>query len=154
MMPTPEQIARQQASVARLTALDEWTEEPFRTDQSNVEKADLDRAVKEAPQSVSEPQLVPAPIPVPENAVAAPEIAPAPASAAPVAAQQPEKPKMPWEIPNAAAAHPYNILFTEELFQKLTYVCTRTGHRSVREYVLRTLDRAARESLKQLGHEE
>lgn len=73
-------------------------------------------------------------------------------SAAPVANPKapPEPPKKPWETPSADAMHPYHLVCPERLFQKIDFVWKRKGHKSMREWVLQTLEAEANKALKAL----
>lgn len=63
----------------------------------------------------------------------------------------PTMPDKPWRAPGADKAHPYNIVCTEALFQKMDFVWKRNNNKSLREWVLKTLESEVNKALKELG---
>ncbi len=63
----------------------------------------------------------------------------------------PVMPDKPWKVPGADKAHPYNIVCTEALFQKMDFVWKRNNNKSLREWVLKTLESEANRALEALG---
>lgn len=123
MPPSPEALNDQQSAAARLLKLDKWTEEPLNP---------------------------------PPSGVAASIVLPLEASLAGSESVTKAKPalearKMPWELPGSDAPHPYHIVSSEGLFQKMDYVWKRNGSRSMRMWVLSVLEAEADRQLKQLG---
>lgn len=59
-------------------------------------------------------------------------------------------PGRPWETPGSDKAHPYHIVCSEALFQKMDFVWKRSGSKSMREWVLTILQREADEALRRL----
>ena len=69
-----------------------------------------------------------------------------------VAAQLPAPvPLKQWEGLNADAPHPYHLIMTERLFQKIDYVWKRKGYKSMKEWMLQTMEAEAGEQLKNMG---
>jgi len=63
----------------------------------------------------------------------------------------PKTPTRPWESPDAAKPHPYHVVCSEALFQKMDFVWKRNGNKSLREWVLHVLETQANTTLKELG---
>ena len=70
---------------------------------------------------------------------------------APAEKPAPEPPKKPWQAPSVDAVHPYHVILSERLYQKLDWVWKRKGYKSMRELVLATLDAEADKALKAMG---
>jgi len=69
-----------------------------------------------------------------------------------LAAPTPAKtPARPWEAADAAKSHPYHVVCSEALFQKMDFVWKRNGNKSLREWVLHTLETEVNQTLKDLG---
>lgn len=66
------------------------------------------------------------------------------------APEPPRVPLRPWEAPGADKAHPYHIVCSEALFQKMDFVWKRSGNKSLREWVLAALEREVDEALQLL----
>jgi hypothetical protein len=92
--------------------------------------------------------------PTNQQAVVPPPQAPAETDAtnrdAPAAA---ERPKRPWETPSSKETHPYHIILSESLYQKIDYVWKRNGDRSAKAFVLKALEDAANQALRDMGIE-
>ena len=63
----------------------------------------------------------------------------------------PEPIGKPWERPGSDASHPYHLVCSEGLFQKIDFVWKRNGNKSMREWVLATLEAEANAALKKMG---
>jgi hypothetical protein len=87
----------------------------------------------------------------PPTGLAATLVAPEPPAAPSKSKAVPVPPKKPWEQPGVEAPHPYHLICTERLFQKIDFVWKRLGNKSMREWVLTTLEGAADKELKQMG---
>jgi hypothetical protein len=57
----------------------------------------------------------------------------------------------PWMTLDAAKPHPYHVVCSEALFQKMDFVWKRNGNKSLREWVLNVLETEANNMLKELG---
>ena len=79
--------------------------------------------------------------------------APAAPAEATAPAPAPEPPKKPWQAPSPDQMHPYHVVMTERLYQKIDYAWKRGGYKSAKEFVLMSLEAAANEALKKLGEE-
>ncbi len=132
--PSTEALAEQQAAIARLLALNEWTEEPANPPPATDPQPEVlegpPRPAKRAGKGVAPPKPVEAPVAPPEP--------------------PPELPKKPWEIPSEDKTHPYHIIMSERLWQQLDYVWKRQGHLSLKELILKTLQERALQGLRDL----
>jgi len=163
-----QQLATVLAPADRLAALENWTEEP----------ADPPAAVAPPPaatQAPAAPEPEAAPV-RPQRAARPPAAAPAPAqkvasvvltstpdsvvvhSSAPVAAPvvpepppPPPVPKKPWEVPPPEQTHPYHVILSEQLFQKIDFVWKRKGYKSAKEFVVKAIGEHADQLLKEMG---
>ena len=70
---------------------------------------------------------------------------------APVQASKKEKAEKAWDGPAAMAPHPYHLVLNEGLFQKMDFVWKRAGHKSMREWAIKTLEHEANKALKGMG---
>ena len=131
MAPSMEALTEQQQAAARLLALDKWTEEPNNPPATGP-------AANIVPVVITEPA---APVP--------PVVIEQPAPARVIAPKQPAS--KPWEGGAAAAPHPYHTVMSEGLFQKIDFVWKRKGYKSMKEWVIETLEHEANKSLKGLG---
>lgn len=120
---TPPPVVGPKESIEALEKLDQWTEEPSNPPPSKPVEA------PKKPRKAPTPKEPPAKAPEPA----------------------PEPPKKPWEIPSVDATHPYHVILTERLYQKLDFVWKRGGYKSMRELVLFTLEAQADAKLKELG---
>lgn len=109
--------------VQRLAMLAEWSEEPANPPPSGpaVEKIAPAVAAEQAQQP------------------------------APVRAIKKEKAEKAWDGPAAMAPHPYHLVLNEGLFQKMDFVWKRAGHKSMREWAIKTLEHEANKALKGMG---
>lgn len=123
MPPSQASLLEQQEAANRLLKLEAWTEEP-----SNPPPSAL--AASTAP--------------------VAEEPAVEPVVQAPVVAVQPAKVLFPWEGDKSNLSHPYHVIFSERLFQKVDYLWKRNGYKSMREWVLLKLEAECDKELKAL----
>jgi hypothetical protein len=161
LAPTPEEMAERQEAARRLLALEEWSQEPLEPAPETVSGTLLVRPVTNSvPKSTEQPaveQIEEDPAPVVE-AVTSPALAEQVATPAVVAPPPkikakaaPEVAKKPWEIPDVTAVHPYYIICPERLFQKMDFLWKRDGSKSMKEWVIKTLEAEANKGLKALG---
>lgn len=61
-----------------------------------------------------------------------------------------EAPLKPWDV-SEKEMHPYHLIMSERLFQKIDFTWKRNGSRSMRAFVLETLEDAVDEYLKNIG---
>lgn len=125
-----QQILHEQQLAANkllnLSSLDGWTTEP-----NQPPAQALSSIADNASPAATEPSPVDPPKP-----------------AAPVVAAAPQR---PWQAAPAEAVHPYHVVLSERLFQKIDWSWKRLGYRSQREFVLQALEQAANKALKELG---
>lgn len=174
--------ATQQDAVARLQALDSWTEIPSNLPApaaavappaaaapvqpvlpqetpapvvvDPVENPEPARVVSETPAAapVAAPQAVETPV-QPDTPAESPEALAARFTPPPPPPPPAERPQRPWEIPGPKETHPYHTIMSERLFQKIDYAWKRSGNRSAKEFVLNALEKAADQALRDLGIE-
>lgn len=87
----------------------------------------------------------------PPTGLAATLVAPEQPVPTPIAPVKPKVPLKPWELPGGDAPHPYHVVCTEKMFQKMDFVWKRLGNKSMREWVLATLEAAADKEIKRMG---
>lgn len=125
MAPPPEGLIAQQAAV-----------------QQQLDKLE--------PWSVAPVPVIDPPEPAPAKLKPLPK-AKAPPKAAEPPAPAPEPPKQPWQSVAPEATHPYYVIISEALFQKLDFAWKRTGQASMKTLVIKTLTDRADAILKELG---
>jgi hypothetical protein len=175
--PATAVAATNQSALDRLKALDEWTEEPTTgmraaltgpAPVAPVAPVVAEPAAQAPAETVQVAQEVPPAAPQRPQEPLAAQVAPlAPEAAAEVATAvvdakaagmvpapaAAERAKRPWEVPSANETHPYHVVLTERLFQKMDFVWKRGDYRSAREFVLVALEKAADQALRDLGEE-
>jgi hypothetical protein len=67
--------------------------------------------------------------------------------------EEPEQPQKPWHAASADAVHPYHVILSERLYQKLDWVWKRKDFRSMRDLVMQTLEAEADKALKEMGEQ-
>ena len=163
--PSPEDLARRNAaSLAlveaavgkreRLEKLNDWTETPVLAPA--VAPISPEREPSRAVARRNDDDVPPEPV-MPTVVVSdAKVVVKRPAREAealePVATTPPpEKPKKQWEEPSEKETHPYHIIMQERLFQKLDFVWKRQGSKSMKDYILKTLENQVEKELRDLG---
>ena len=121
MAPSQASLLELQEAANRLLKLEAWTEEPSNPPPS---------------------ALAASTAPVTDAIVVEPVVQ------APVVVAQPVKVLFPWEGERSNLSHPYHIIFSERLFQKVDYLWKRNGFKSMREWVLAKLEAECDKELK------
>lgn len=163
--PSPEDLARRNAaSLAlieaavgkreRLEKLNDWTETPVLapaiapvSSEREPSRAVARRNDDDVPPEPITPTVVVSEVKVlvkePVMADPVPEVKPV--------ARVPERPKKQWEEPGEKETHPYHVIMQERLFQKLDFVWKRQGSKSMKDYILKTLESQVEKELRDLG---
>lgn len=163
--PSPEDLARRNAaSLAlieaavgkreRLEKLNDWTETPVLapavapiSPEREPSRAVARRNDDDVPPEQTVPTMVVSDAKVvvrqPTKMTVAPESTTPPSPT--------EKPKKQWEEPGEKETHPYHIIMQERLFQKLDFVWKRQGSKSMKDYILKTLESQVEKELRDLG---
>lgn len=121
MPPSQANLLEQQEAANRLLKLDAWTEEPSNPPPSALAASTASVAKEPSIEPVAQTSTVVA---------------------------RPDAVLFPWEGERSNLSHPYHIIFSERLFQKVDYLWKRNGFKSMREWVLAKLEAECDKELK------